>query len=46
METLNLSIELEAKDDMDAMVSELLDREELICTGDACGAHACGIYNV
>lgn len=46
MEALNLNIELESKDDMDVIISEMLEREEFICTGDACAAHACGIYSV
>lgn len=46
MEGLNLNIELSENDNIDAVICELLEKEEFICTGDACGAHACGIYNV
>jgi len=46
MEELNVSIELNSKEDIDVIVSELLDKEEFVCTFDACGAHACGVYSV
>lgn len=46
MEVLNLNIELENKDDMEVVVYELLTKEEFVCTGDACGLHACGFYSI
>lgn len=46
MESLNLNIDLECKEDVDVIISEMLEKEEFICTGDACGAHACGFYNI
>lgn len=46
MENINLNIKLESNEEIDVIISELLDKEEFICTLDACGGHACGIYNV
>lgn len=46
MEKLNQEIQI-AVENMDEMVEELLEREELACTGNiSCGANACGAKDV
>jgi len=34
------------KDDLDIMISELVEREEFSCTGNVCGADVCGVKSV
>lgn len=41
---INLNQELAAtNEEIESMITELAEREEFACTGDACGGHACGI---
>lgn len=46
MEKLNSNIEISSSNEIAIIVEELLDKEEFVCTFDACGAHACGVYSV
>lgn len=41
---INLNQELAAtNEEVEIMITELAEREEFACTGNACGADACGV---
>lgn len=42
IKSINREITAE-KETVEKMITELSEREEYACTGDACGANACGI---
>lgn len=45
-EIVILNKEIPTGENYDVAIEELLEREEYICCGDGCGAHACAIYNI
>lgn len=45
LKELNKTVSIE-ENNIDQLIQELMDREEYACTGDACAAHACGLYQV
>lgn len=42
IKSMNREISAE-KEEVEKMISELSEREEYACTGDACAGNACGI---
>ena len=43
---LNKVFSVEENCDIEDLIQCLQEREEFICTGDACAAHACGAYQI
>jgi len=43
---LNRELPGSGKDDLDVVISELVEREEFSCTGNGCGVAACGVNTV
>lgn len=48
MKELNENAVIDVNDDSDIeiLAMGLLEKEEFVCTGDVCGANACGINGV
>ena len=43
MKELNKNIE-NVDENIEAVFEELVNRDELVCTGDGCAGNACGVY--
>lgn len=42
IKALNQQLDVNSQE-LESMITELVEREENACTGDACGAKACGV---